>query len=62
MWKYEITTNSNGIIISTNSYPNDRPHWSIGWSINELKKYYYRDENQETEIDKITHVYIKELK
>ena len=62
MWQYEVIVNSNGIIVSTNSYPNDRPHWSIGWDIDSLKKYYYRDENNETHIDRITHVHIEELK
>ena len=62
MWEYVIITDNNGIVISTNNHLNDREHWSVGCSIEWLRKYYYRDETKETEIDKLTHVFIEELK
>lgn len=43
VWKYIVTTDDYGFIISTNNSPNNRPHWSIGWNIEELKTYYHRD-------------------
>jgi hypothetical protein len=62
MWGYVVTTDNNGVVISTNSYPNNREHWSVGCSMDWLRKYYYRDETKETEIDKLSHVFIEELK
>ena len=45
VWEYMISTDDKGLIISVNKSPNGRPHWCIGWTIDELKKYYHREKS-----------------
>ena len=62
MWEYGVESNQSGVIISSTELPNKVEHWSVGWSIEELKKYYFRNEDRETDIDKTTHVFIDAVK
>lgn len=62
LWQYEIILNENNIVIETNCYINERAHWSIGYSFDNLKQYYSRivKENH-TIIDTLTEVKFFEL-